>query len=143
VAKKRIVIDYEKLPDETINRIKLEYPDGYEDNLITFTNAEGRYISALPFETEEIYYLIRMTENEARQIVKDDEDFGDDGKLRDDFGDDMDNVEGGEDDDQEEFLNDNYEEAENVKAVEVDDDDDDDDDDDMDDVNIDDIDDDF
>ena len=55
------------------------YPDGYEDNLITFTNAEGRYISALPFETEEIYYLIRMTAGEARQIVKDDDDFDSEG----------------------------------------------------------------
>ncbi|MFC2104005.1 hypothetical protein ACFLS4_01470 [Bacteroidota bacterium] len=108
MAKKRIVIDYEKLPEETINRIKLEYLDGYEDNLITFTNAQGRYVSALPFETEEIYYLIRMTEGEARQIVKDDDDFGDDGKLRDDFEDDV-NEEG------EKYLDDNIDEAANIE----------------------------
>ena len=124
MAKKRIVIDYEKLPEETIHKIKLEYPEGYEENLITFTNAEGRYISALPFETEEIYYLIRMTENEARQIIKDDEDFGEDGKLRDDFGDDFEGEES--DDSDEEYLDDNYDEAENVKDVADDDDDDDD-----------------
>ena len=60
MAKKRIVIDYEKLPEDIINRIKMEYPDGYEDNLITFTNAEGKYISALPYNTTEIYYLISV-----------------------------------------------------------------------------------
>jgi len=114
VAKKRVVIDYDKLPEETINHIKMEYPDGYEDNLITFTNAEGRYISALPFDTEEVYYLIRMTAGEARQIVKDDEDFDSEGKLRGDFADDVE-TEDSADDDNEEYLDDNYDEAENVK----------------------------
>ena len=114
MAKKRVVIDYDKLPEETINRIKMEYPDGYEDNLITFTNAEGRYISALPFETEEIYYLIRMTAGEARQIVKDDDDFDSEGKLRGDFSDDIETDDADEDAD-EEYLDDNYDEAENIK----------------------------
>ncbi|HAN18389.1 MAG: hypothetical protein A2X13_06770 [Bacteroidetes bacterium GWC2_33_15] len=114
MAKKRVVIDYDKLPEDTINRIKMEYPDGYEDNLITFTNAEGRYISALPFETEEIYYLIRMTANEARQIVKDDEDFDSDGKLRGDFAEDIETDDAG-DDESEEYLDDNYDEAESVQ----------------------------
>lgn len=117
MAKKRIVIDYEKLPDETINRIKLEYPEGYEENLITFTNAEGRYISALPFETDEIYYLIRMTEGEARRIIKDDDDFGDDGKLRDDFSDEMET----EEEEKEEYLDDNFDEAASIKDESFDD----------------------
>ncbi len=108
MAKKRIVIDYEKLPEDTVNRIKLEYPDGFEENLITFTNAKGMYVSALPFETEDIYYLVRMTEKEARQIIKDDEDYDDDGKLRDDFEDDM-------NDDGDKYLDDNIDEAENIK----------------------------
>ncbi|MDY6799620.1 MAG: hypothetical protein SVU94_00185 [Bacteroidota bacterium] len=113
MAKKRIVIDYEKLPLETINSIKVEYPDGYEDNLITFTNKEGKYVSALPFETEDIYYLVRMTEREARQIIKEDDDYNDDGKLRDDFSDDLKDVD--EDEDKEEYLNDNFDEASNIK----------------------------
>ena len=108
MAKKRIVIDYEKLPDEILIRIKLEYPDGYEDNLITFTNAKGMFISALPIETEEIYYLIRMTENEAKQFVKDDDDYGNDGKLRDNFEDDI-------NEDGEKYLDDNIDEAVNIK----------------------------
>lgn len=108
MAAKRIVIDYEKLPEDVVNRIKLEYPEGFEDNLITFTNAKGAYVSALPFETEEIYYLVRMTESEARQIIKDDEDYDSEGKLRDDFEDDV-NEEG------EKYLDDNIDEAESIK----------------------------
>ncbi|WKN42698.1 hypothetical protein [Tunicatimonas pelagia] len=83
--KKRIVKDYEHLPEEIIERVKAEYPYGFEDNLITFTNREGKRVSALPFETEEIYYLIRMTVLEARQIIEDDDDYDDDGTLRSDF----------------------------------------------------------
>jgi len=115
VAKKRVVIDYDKLPEDTINRIKIEYPDGYEDNLITFTNAEGRYISALPFDTEEIYYLIRMTAGEARQIVKDDEDFDSEGKLRGDFAEDIETDDTAEEEENEEYLDDNFDEAANVR----------------------------
>ena len=108
MAKKRIVIDYEKLSEDTVDSIKIEYPDGYQDNLITFTNREGKFISALPFEADEIHYLIRMTESEAKQIIKDDDDFGNDGKLRDDFEDDL-------NEDGEKYLDDNIDEAENIK----------------------------
>ncbi|MGB3589533.1 MAG: hypothetical protein WBA23_23505 [Tunicatimonas sp.] len=83
--KKRIVKDYELLPEEIIERVKAEYPYGFEDNLITFTNREGKKVSALPFETEKIYYLIRMTVLEARQIIEDDDDYDEDGTLRSDF----------------------------------------------------------
>lgn len=83
--KKRIVKDYENLPEPIVERVKSEYPYGFEDNLITFTNREGKKVSALPFETEDIYYLIRMTVLEARQIIEDDEDYDDEGTLRSDF----------------------------------------------------------
>jgi hypothetical protein len=111
VAKKRIVLDYEKLPVEIINRIKIEYPDGYKENLITFTNAAGRYVSALPFETEDIYYLVRMTELEAMQIIREDDDYGRDGKLREDFSDDLD----AQEEIKKEYLDDNLDEAEDIK----------------------------
>ncbi len=108
MAKKRIVIDYEKLPEDTLNSIKMEHPDGFEENLITFTNAQGMFVSALPYETEEVYYLIRMTEKEAQDIIKDDDDYGSDGKLRDNFEDDV-NEEG------EKYLDDNIDEVENIQ----------------------------
>jgi hypothetical protein len=119
VTKKRVVIDYEKLPEETINSIKVKYPDGYEDNLITFTNKEGKYVSALPFETEEVYYLVRMTEHEARQIIKEDDDYDEDGKLRDDFTEDLKDA---DEEDSEEYLNDHFDEAANVKDESFDED---------------------
>ena len=116
--KKRIVKDYDALPEEIVARIKAEYPYGFEDNLVKFTNKDGNLVSALPFETEEIYYLIRMTVSEARQIIEDDDDYDDDGNLRDDFS------SGGYEGDGEE-----EEEEEDVKtSVSYNEDDDDDDD---------------
>ncbi len=85
MSKKRIVKDYDQLPPEVIDRLKLEYPQGFSDHLIKFVNAKGKTVSALPFETEEIYYLVRMTEEEAIQIIEDDEDYDDLGNLDEDF----------------------------------------------------------
>lgn len=73
------------MPQEILDRVKMEYPYGFANNLVSFTNKEGKRVSALPFETEDIYYLIRMTVQEARQIISDDEDYDEEGNLRDDF----------------------------------------------------------
>lgn len=94
--KKRIVKDYDALPEEILNQVKLNYPYGFAENLIKYTNKEGKYVSALPFETDDIYYLIRMTLGQAEQIIEDDEDYDDDGNLKDEFSDSMDS--GQEDD---------------------------------------------
>jgi len=87
-AKKRVVKDYNKLPEEVVNNIKIEYPRGFVKHLIKYTNAKGQQVSALPYETEDVYYLIRMSVNEARQIILDDDDY-EDGVLRGDFEDDI------------------------------------------------------
>ena len=103
MSKKRVVKDYEALPEEIIRQVKLEYPTGFADNLVAYTNAKGKNVSALPFETEEVYYLIRMTVKEAERIVREDDDYDEEGVLREDFADldvDDDEFDGaGEDDD--------------------------------------------
>lgn len=82
--KPRVVKDYDKLDESVQQQIKLHYPKGFEDFLIKFQNKEGHTVSALPFETEEKYYLIRMTILEAQEIIEDDDDYDDDGFLRED-----------------------------------------------------------
>jgi hypothetical protein len=81
--KPRVIKNYEKLDDEVLQQIKLHYPEGFVDALIRFTDVDGRLNSALPFETEEKYYLIRMTKSEALIIIDDDDDYDDDGNLLD------------------------------------------------------------
>ena len=83
-GKPRVVKDYEKLDPQIQDMIKLTYPYGFEDNLVKFNNAQGQRVSALPFETEEKYYLVRMTMEEAQSIIEDDDDYDDEGNLTDD-----------------------------------------------------------
>ena len=85
--KPRIIKDFEKLDKHIKEQIKLTYPFGFSDHLITFTNKSGGYSSALPFETDEKYYLVRMTQQEADHLVDEDDDFDDDGNLRDEIRD--------------------------------------------------------
>lgn len=93
-SKKRIVKDYDNLPEEIVIRLKAEYPYGFAQHLISYTNKDGQKVSALPYDTEEIYYLIRMTISEAEEIIQADEDYDEEGNLRDDFslGEELDNI---------------------------------------------------
>uniref|UniRef100_UPI0040489ACC hypothetical protein n=1 Tax=Roseivirga sp. TaxID=1964215 RepID=UPI0040489ACC len=83
--KPRVIKDFDKLDLSIQEQIKLEYPEGFEDNLIYFSNKEGKRVSALPFETDEKYYLVRMTVEEAQQLIEDDDDYDDDGNLKDEI----------------------------------------------------------
>ena len=79
--KPRVVKDYDKLDTQIQEMIKLEYPYGFEASLVTFTNAKGTRVSALPFETDEKYYLVRMTMDEAQAIIEEDDDYDEEGNL--------------------------------------------------------------
>ena len=82
--KKRVVKDFEKLDFEIREQIKLSFPSGFSEHLISFKNKDGNLVSALPFETEEVYYLVRMTVIEAQEIIEEDDDYDEDGNLKDD-----------------------------------------------------------
>lgn len=109
-SKPRVIKDFEKLEKDIQEQIKLEYPEGFEDNLIYFTNKDGKRVSALPFETDEKYYLVRMTIEEAQQIIEDDDDYDEDGNLKDDIKLEYEEKHGEEDDLEEDDDSDPYEE---------------------------------
>ncbi len=119
--KPRVVKDFDKLELAVQEQIKLNYPHGFDKHLVTFKNIKGAFISALPFEAEDKYYLVRMTQEEARAIIEDDDDYNNDGILKQDvledlqskheFGDDDDDLDdlddiGFQDDDLEEDTDD-------------------------------------
>jgi len=81
--KPRVIKDYEKLDEAIKEQIKLVYPNGFSQHLISFTNKDGLLVSALPFETDEKYYLVRMTSQEAIDIISEDDDYDDEGTLKD------------------------------------------------------------
>lgn len=65
----------------------MKYPTGYADHLVSYNDKEGKKVSALPFETDDTYYLVRMTILEAKRLVKEDVDYDEEGVLREDFAD--------------------------------------------------------
>lgn len=85
--KPRSIRSYDKLDDELIEQIKLAYPTGFAKHLIRFTDVDGSQASALPFETEDKYLLIRMSKKRAVEIIENDDDYDDDGLLLDDVRD--------------------------------------------------------
>ncbi|MFN8256353.1 MAG: hypothetical protein U0W24_11720 [Bacteroidales bacterium] len=82
--KPKVIKDFEKLEPEIQEQIKLLYPDGFYNHLVYYTNKEGLSVSALPFETDDRYYLVRMTVNQAKAIIEEEEEEYDlDGNLKD------------------------------------------------------------
>ena len=58
--KKKVIKDYHSLPESIREEIREEYPQGFINHMITFTGKDKHLISALPHETDEITYLIKM-----------------------------------------------------------------------------------
>jgi hypothetical protein len=127
-SKPRVIKDYDKLDPEIQEKIKLEYPNGYSENLIYFNNKDGKRVSALPFETDDKYYLVRMTVFEAEKIIEEDDDYDSTGALKDSVKEEYESKYADD-----EFLAAESEEAEDIADDDFDDDDADDDDDDVDD----------
>ncbi len=80
--KTRIIKDYEKLSDELKEQVKLVFQDGYSQHLIEFKNAQGHIVSALPFETFDTKYMIRMSVGKANQLIEHDPDYDEEGNLK-------------------------------------------------------------
>uniref|UniRef100_UPI003216B7FD hypothetical protein n=1 Tax=uncultured Draconibacterium sp. TaxID=1573823 RepID=UPI003216B7FD len=80
--KPRVIKSYNKLDKDLQEQIKLVYADGFADNLIHFFDKNGTKITVLPFETEDKYYMLRMTEMEAVTLVDKDDDYDDEGFLK-------------------------------------------------------------
>ena len=82
MSKPRVVKDYNKLDESVKEQIKLNYPNGFDRQLIIFKNIKKKFVSALPFEASDRFYLVRMTKEAAREIVRKDDDYDDDGHLK-------------------------------------------------------------
>ncbi|MEE9373738.1 MAG: hypothetical protein V3V00_11865 [Saprospiraceae bacterium] len=82
MSKPKVITEYKKVETTIVYHIKLNYPHGFEKHLVLFKNKKNKYVSALPFETEDRYYLIKMTAAQAKEIVQNDKDYDDDGHLK-------------------------------------------------------------
>lgn len=82
--KPRVVTAFEKLDTSIQHQIKLEYPEGFSQHLISFVNKDGVKVSALRFESDKKIYLIKMSRIMAEQLVEEDEDYDEEGNLTED-----------------------------------------------------------
>lgn len=82
MSKPRVIKNYHQLDLEVRQQIKLVYPKGFKKHLIPFQNIKGERLLGLPFETEEKYYLIRMTRDEAQALIAGDDDYNEKGYLK-------------------------------------------------------------
>jgi hypothetical protein len=80
--KLRVIQDFEKLNSDIQEQVKLVYPNGFSQHLIKFRNKDNETVFALPFETDEKIYMIRMSVKKAIQLIEDDSDYDDGGNLK-------------------------------------------------------------
>jgi len=80
--KPKIIKRYENVSEELLEQIKLTYPRGFARYLVSFSDGKGGRQKGLPFETEDKYYLIKMSRAKAKGIVEADDDFDEDGNLK-------------------------------------------------------------
>ena len=79
--KKRVIVDYKNVTQNILAMFTDLYPYGYEDDIIKFKNAKGEMVTAVPIETDDTKYLIKVgVEMDAKieAFLDDDEDNGDD-----------------------------------------------------------------
>lgn len=91
MSKRRAIISYDKLTIDQKKQILKDFPDGYINHLTTIKTPTGEMLDALIWETDEVIYLVKITNFKPKAaVVEDDDD--------DDFEDDLDKVDDIKDD---------------------------------------------
>ncbi|MAX78612.1 MAG: hypothetical protein CL843_00350 [Crocinitomicaceae bacterium] len=88
MEKKRSIIDFKNITEEILEAINKKYPYGWDDRIIKFKNASGETVSAIPIETEDANYLVKVGKHlDAKmEAYLEDDDDEDDDYEKDDFG---------------------------------------------------------
>lgn len=68
--KPKIIKDFNKIDKETQRQILKAYPYGFTKYLILFRNRNGKLNYGLPFETNDMVYLIRMPQMQSEEYLE-------------------------------------------------------------------------
>lgn len=68
-TKPRVIKDLEAVDQSIINDIIHKYPMGFAKHLVSFTGLKGKKVLALPYETDEKSYMLKITKARARAIM--------------------------------------------------------------------------
>lgn len=78
-AKKRIVTSFHNLTPELQEAVKAFYPFGYAEAMMRIDKPNGDFLYAVPFETEEVAYLVKIdVKIDDKVHEEDDKDYYDD-----------------------------------------------------------------
>lgn len=67
--KRRVIVDYKNVTQDILSLFTDRYPYGYDDSdIIKFQNAKGEMVKAVPFETSETKYLVKVSVEMDRRI---------------------------------------------------------------------------
>lgn len=101
IVKKHLVASYNNLSPELQEGVKELYPNGFADAMLRVDKPNGDFFYAVPFETEEVSYLVKI-DVKIDDISEDDDDkeyYDDDIKGADELQDDGNQPEEGMTDD--------------------------------------------
>ena len=90
IQKKRLVASIHNLSPELQEAVKTLYPTGFSEAMIRIEKPNGDFFYAVPFETDEVAYLVKI-DVKIDDVVDDDDDkdyFDDDLKGADEIQDD-------------------------------------------------------
>lgn len=59
-GKKRLLISYDKLPDDVVDIIRNKYPYGYNHDLKEVKGIDNKKFSVLPIELQDVIYLVKV-----------------------------------------------------------------------------------
>jgi len=71
MEKRRVIKSLENLPPSIREEFDQKYDRGYGDNIRRIQNAKGEIFFAVPFETEDILYMVKVA---VPQVSNDEED---------------------------------------------------------------------
>lgn len=83
MAKKRSIVSYDKLTAEQKKELLKSFPDGYRSFVTQIKTPAGESLEALIWETEEVIYLVKISNTMTNALNLDDDDEDDDDTLDD------------------------------------------------------------
>lgn len=77
-TKRRSVVSFANLPLELQEEVKKLYPYGYTDAMMRIDKPNGDFFYAVPFETDEVSYLVKIAVKIDEHIEEEDKEYYDD-----------------------------------------------------------------
>ena len=68
MANRNVIKDYKTMTPELMALLVAAYPEGFEYDTVFFTNAKGEKVEAVPLETEDTKYLIKVSTSLEKQF---------------------------------------------------------------------------